>query len=401
MADERRRRRRRRDRRSREGGQSQADGQTASSPQTEAEQSAEAPQRSLQAPRSSSRTSASGRTQTPRRPPQPSPLGFWRRGKTRSARGATGGRRTGGADGMRNPFANMYFPPWAPVVGVMVIVFGILAGIFIFRQTTGDPKVGQHWHARYEVTICGTRQAPIPTFEDPEGVHTHGDGVIHIHPFNADGEGDGARLVKFFEYAGGVLAKNELRMPGETKTYISGQPCAEGQDPAVVQVFLTRDLGEVKLDNFTNFIPHDGDSVRIVYGPPEPARTGVGLVIPPIQATRTVTIVAGDSGQQTESTGFFSPNAINVAAEEIVRINLQNNGAQTHNLRVAGGDGAYETADDFVTIPLLLTSGESGYTVVQFSTPGQYVFRCDIHPQVQTGIINVTGAASPTATATP
>ena len=331
----------------------------------------------------------------PRATPKSSPLGFWRRSRTRSARQQDNRKPAAGAGGL---FSNFYFPPWAPVVGVMIIVFGILAGVFFFRQTTGDPKVGDHWHASYEVVICGERQPDIPAFEGPEGVHSHGDGLVHMHPFNTSGEGAGARLVRFFEYGGGELTGSRLRMPGEDQTYRNGETCPNSDIPAEVQVFVNDGTVERKLDDFTRYVPQDGDTIRIVYGPPEEPKTeNPGLQIPLEQATREIDIIAGDRSQ-AEADGFFAPTTFTIAAGETVKVNVRNTGQQAHNLRVAGGDAAYNTADDFITTPLLLEPGESGYAVVRLSQPGQYVFRCDVHPQVQTGVISVIGQTSPTPT---
>ena len=66
----------------------------------------------------------------------------------------------------------------------------------------------------------------------------------------------------------------------------------------------------------------------------------------------------------------------------------------THNLRITGVDEEYGTADDFVTTPpdqasALIKPGESGFVVVRIDKPGQYAFRCDIHPNIQLGTLIV------------
>lgn len=65
---------------------------------------------------------------------------------------------------------------------------------------SGDgPQVGDHWHAAYGIFICDSFAGPILDDADPEGIHTHADGVIHIHPFLESAAGDNATLGKFFE----------------------------------------------------------------------------------------------------------------------------------------------------------------------------------------------------------
>jgi hypothetical protein len=124
----------------------------------------------------------------------------------------------------------------------------------------GEPRVGKHWHAVYQVLICGERQPNFPTWES--GVHTHGDGIIHIHPFQTFEEGDGSRLVKFFEYGNGLLTQTEMRMPGSKETFRNGDECPDGR-PGVLGVTVNG----VPLDGWMQYIPADGDQIVITFAP--------------------------------------------------------------------------------------------------------------------------------------
>ena len=125
------------------------------------------------------------------------------------------------------------------------------------------PRIGQdHWHATYEVFICGQRQPNFPTWE--AGVHTHADGVIHIHPFLPFEEGAGARLVRWFEYGGGKLTQSEMRMPGDRTVYKNGDTCSDGSEAT-----LRVSVNDQELENWSRYIPQDGDQVRIVLGEAE------------------------------------------------------------------------------------------------------------------------------------
>lgn len=137
------------------------------------------------------------------------------------------------------------------------------------REETPSPAetmasvTGDHWHATYDVIICGQEQPPIPALHNPEGVHTHGDGIIHMHPFIPSAEGAGARVQKFFEYMGGKLTEDEIQIPGQAETYRNGDLCPDGQE-GFVQLFANGQ--SVDIDRY---IPKDGDRVRIVFGPKE------------------------------------------------------------------------------------------------------------------------------------
>ena len=63
------------------------------------------------------------------------------------------------------------------------------------------PKVGDHFHAAFGIYACGEFVAPQDP-NDPLGIHTHSDGLIHVHPFEEAAAGDNATLGLFFEAAG-------------------------------------------------------------------------------------------------------------------------------------------------------------------------------------------------------
>ncbi len=191
---------------------------------------------------------------------------FWRRGSLRTRR-----HRPSPPPKLRPGF---HVPAWVPVAVITGAVAAIFLGLVLFREAGGvSPRIGDHWHARYEVWLCGVKQPVIPNF--PGGVHTHGDGFVHIHPESAAEEGRGARLIKFFEYAGqalgrgGILAPDAFQMPGSDKLYRNGDVCQEGPyagQPGEVQVRVNgRLLSAAELEDY---IPQDGDEILIFFGPP-------------------------------------------------------------------------------------------------------------------------------------
>jgi peptidylprolyl isomerase len=72
-----------------------------------------------------------------------------------------------------------------------------------------DGEVGpvanrDHWHAAYGVFDCEKYVPSIDgsEFPDPDGIHTHADGLIHIHPFTQRASGANATLDRFLEVTG-------------------------------------------------------------------------------------------------------------------------------------------------------------------------------------------------------
>lgn len=148
---------------------------------------------------------------------------------------------------------------------LLALLLALAVAVFARQFTDGSvtpaaPIAGRdHWHAAYQVFICGERQPNFPTWRG--GVHTHVDGIIHIHPFLPSEQGQGARLVKWFEYGGGKLTQTEMRMPGSRETFKNGDSCPNGSQ-GVLQVLVN---GET-MEGWSDYIPKDGDRVLIVFG---------------------------------------------------------------------------------------------------------------------------------------
>ncbi len=83
----------------------------------------------------------------------------------------------------------------------------------------GLPAVGpapgsSHWHAAYVVRICDDVLAPFDSDADPLGIHSHADGLIHVHPFFEESGFEEATLGLFADAMGFGLATGELTLPG-------------------------------------------------------------------------------------------------------------------------------------------------------------------------------------------
>jgi hypothetical protein len=76
----------------------------------------------------------------------------------------------------------------------------------------GDPF--DHWHAAFAIEVCGTELDPLqdgPT--DVQGIHTHGDGLIHIHPFTRAAAGERATLSRYFKQVGLTVTDTGFELP--------------------------------------------------------------------------------------------------------------------------------------------------------------------------------------------
>jgi FKBP-type peptidyl-prolyl cis-trans isomerase len=87
------------------------------------------------------------------------------------------------------------------------------------------PAVGDHWHIAWGVYVCDKYvKLPEATGNDPVGIHTHGDGLIHAHPFSEKAAGKNATMARFFETENIKVGNNTIKL-GST-TYFGGKDCA-------------------------------------------------------------------------------------------------------------------------------------------------------------------------------
>ena len=146
-----------------------------------------------------------------------------------------------------------------PVMVALVVVLGALLVFWARtdREATSAPRVGDHWHSAYDVYVCATFRSKIVLETDPNGIHSHGDGLIHIHPFNKLASGRDAVLGEFFAAFGGFIDDQSF-MLDTGETVVEGFDC--GGEPAVLKVarfdaddlsrepeILTEDLANLRL----------------------------------------------------------------------------------------------------------------------------------------------------------
>ena len=100
-------------------------------------------------------------------------------------------------------------------------------------------------------------------------------------------------------------------------------------------------------------------------------------------------LVASDSGSKNffEFKGKKQPNLVVKAGTEVT-VSVTNKGKAIHNMRIAGVDGSFNTADDFVSKPETINAGGKATLAFKVDKPGSYKFHCDFHPD-STGTITV------------
>jgi hypothetical protein len=177
-------------------------------------------------------------------------------GKASSTKKVARVARTGGGRTARGRGSLLW-----PSVLTLAVVLGTFL-IFYSRdqnQTAFDdipPRPGDHWHTAYAFYICDKFLPPIQDQSDPLGIHTHGDGVVHIHPSAAASSGENATFGVFMDAIGGKVSESEIEVPGQ-KTWKNGMKCG-GKDARVE----ARAWSEARLSDTGRPVPGDPADYR-------------------------------------------------------------------------------------------------------------------------------------------
>jgi hypothetical protein len=156
------------------------------------------------------------------------------------------------------------------------------------NQATNFP--GDHWHTFLGIDICGLWLPNAPAFEtahtDPNGnhvgIHSHGDGLIHTHPFFPSEEGAHATVGKFMKYGGWSLGSDYVDawsgpISKVTKTrWTNGDVCPVGDYQGKKGEIVWSVDGKRMSGNPADYRQQDGQIVTIAFLP-----KGAAIPLPP------------------------------------------------------------------------------------------------------------------------
>jgi hypothetical protein len=123
-----------------------------------------------------------------------------------------------------------------------------------------DYFTNRHIHAAYGIYDCtapkGAEWLPPINGEqdpDPQGIHAHADGLLHVHPFSKVATGRRASMDKWFNATGVKVSSKQIFLPGklpaqdgslagtEDRTLNPGKKCTNGK-ASVIRVFEYRNV---------------------------------------------------------------------------------------------------------------------------------------------------------------
>jgi len=120
-------------------------------------------------------------------------------GKASSTKKVQRAARAGGRVSSGQPRSLLF-----PGVLTLIVVLGVALVVYarndrLDEDLGGVPQLSDHIHQAFGVNVCGEWELNIPEFQSTIGIHTHGDGVLHIHPHSQLGVGANATVGRFFK----------------------------------------------------------------------------------------------------------------------------------------------------------------------------------------------------------
>jgi len=119
------------------------------------------------------------------------------------------------------------------VLAVIILGIGLVVVARANREPAAPPRIGDHWHSAYSIYDCGEEVPFWESAADPDGIHSHQDSVIHIHPFNSSATGDDAQMSVLLEAMFATVTPEAITTR-EAGTISAADGC--GDQAAVIKV---------------------------------------------------------------------------------------------------------------------------------------------------------------------
>lgn len=191
-----------------------------------------------------------------------------------------------------------------------------------------DLTGNSHVHAAYGFFKCDAFVPPFDgsSFGDPVGIHSHDDGLIHIHPFVDRVSGRRARLGVWMDSTFVTINKNKIVFPADTagkkKTTwdVSKDKCGEKKVAAEVSVLVwtsSKDTAPIRYTGDYRQIPlKAGEAYGFIFAPKGtkvPIPASIKTVEAPADLGATTTTIAAGATTSTVK-GATAPGASTTVA---------------------------------------------------------------------------------------
>jgi hypothetical protein len=226
-------------------------------------------------------------------------------GKASSSTKVARAARTAGRAGSSRSYA------WSAVISV-VVVLGIV-GIVVSRGNSANavaPKLGDHWHVAYAIYDCDHF---IPSLsdvvQDQSGLHTHADGLMHLHPFGTKYTGTGAIIGSWGETTGLDVSDTSFKAAGIERK--NGDKCGSKKGTLQLKAWDSPDdaKGHLIEKDFADYNPQEFTMWTLAFVPegteiPKPPEANIEALQAPSDVTgASTTATVSDSTETTSGDG--------------------------------------------------------------------------------------------------
>jgi hypothetical protein len=256
-------------------------------------------------------------------------------GKASSTKKVQRAARAGGRVSSGQPRGLLF-----PGIITLIVVLGVALVVYardarLDDDLGGVPQLSDHIHQAFGVNVCGEWKQDIPEFASQIGIHTHGDGVVHIHPHSQLGVGVNATLGRYFEnvrdeggldaaisnskldYLGEDIEEGETECEGVEEPELLLAYWPDASDATALPEIITGDFDERRLTE-------NGAAITIYYGDPDEdiplpltssnlaalgAADGTGSVPPPDESSSTTESTAPGETTTTAADGATTTTA--------------------------------------------------------------------------------------------
>lgn len=238
-------------------------------------------------------------------------------GKASSSKKVARAARAGGRVSTGQPRSLLF-----PGVLALVVLLGVSLVVYAREDRRSDdlggvPQIGDHIHQAISVYACGEFLPTLPEFESPVGIHTHADGVIHIHPFSQLGVGANATLGRYLKDArdeGGLdFSLSSTKLTYLDETFEEGETECEGVEDPQIRLAYWSDVQsdadpDVTSGGFEDLrLTENGAGLTIYFGDPDED------IPKPQQAANLAELGAADGGQVLTEEPGEEPDPADVA----------------------------------------------------------------------------------------
>lgn len=162
----------------------------------------------------------------------------------------------------------------------VVVVLGVMGVYFASANlsdkktagTTDPPAVNKdHWHVAYGFNLCGKWSAALKDGPagDTTGIHTHEDGLAHVHPFVSSVAGKNATFGKLMDDTDTSVSASAVNLKRDGEKFKNGDKCGKKEGVLTATVFknLADKEGKVLKGSPSDYRFKDGQLITISFNP--------------------------------------------------------------------------------------------------------------------------------------